>query len=217
MATKVSMLSQKGGVTKTTMARLFARAYAFNRWRVKICDFDLGQRTASEWGAKRLAAGFTPAIEVQAFATVEQALEQDPHYDLLVMDGRGFADKLTLDMARASDAIFLPSGLATDDLAPTVRLAHELRKAGIPPARIAIVLGRTGTSETEIAEARDYVSQAGYKVLARTLSEKAGYRAAHDVGKAADEARAPTLRISAKHLAEEMAAHVTALTTEKAR
>ncbi|MGY0794286.1 ParA family protein [Azospirillum argentinense] len=215
MAIKVAFLSQKGGVTKTTKARLFARAFAFNKWRVKICDFDLQQRTASEWGAKRLAAGIRPEIEVQAFAAIEQALEQDSHYDLLIFDGRGFADKLTLDIARVSDAIFLPSGLAVDDLAPTVRLAHELRKAGISTAKIAVVFGRTGSSEVEIAEARDYVAQAGYKVLERTLPEKQGYRAAHDAGKAADEARAPTLRIGAKHLAEEMAAHVTAL-TEKA-
>lgn len=216
MAIKVAFLSQKGGVTKTTKARLLARAYAFAGWRVKICDFDLKQRTATEWAAKRLAGGQKPEIEVQGFATVEQALAQDPHYDLLVFDGRGFADALTLELARAADAIFLPTGLANDDLAPTVRLAHELKKAGVPARKIAIVLGRTGSSELEIEEARDYLAQAGYKVLKRTLPEKQGYRAAHDAGRAADEARAPTLRIGAKHLAEEMASHVNELMKEHA-
>lgn len=210
MAIKVAFLSQKGGVTKTTKARLLARAYAFSKWRVKICDFDLKQKTATEWAAKRLSAGIKPEIEVQGFATVEQALAQDPHYDLLVFDGRGFADALTLQIALAADAVFLPSGLANDDLAPTVRLAHELRKGGVPTQKIAIVLGRTGTSDIEIEEARQYVTDAGYKVLKLTLPEKQGYRAAHDSGRAADEARAPTLRIAAKHLAEEMADHINA-------
>lgn len=216
MAIKVSFLSQKGGVTKTTMARLVARAYAFAGWRVKICDFDLKQKTATEWAAKRLEAGHRPEIEVQGFASVAQALAQDPHYDLLVMDGRGFADTLTLEIAQASDAIFLPSGLANDDLAPTVRLAHELKKAGVPARKIAVVLGRTGASAAEVEEAREYIAQAGYKVLTHTLPEKQGYRAAHDAGRAADEARHPTLRIGAKNLAEEMADHVNALIKEKA-
>jgi len=216
MAIKVSFLSQKGGVAKTSLARLLARQYAFADWRVKICDFDVMQKTATDWAARRLAASIRPEIEVQGFADVARALAQDTHYDLLIFDGRGFADKLTLEIGRISEAIFLPSGLAVDDLAPTVRLAHELRKAGVPVERLAIVLARTGDSEKEIADARAYVAQAGYKILSLTLTEKAGYRLAHDQGRAADEAKHPTLRIAAKHLAEEMAAHITALTTEKA-
>lgn len=210
MAIIVSCLSQKGGVTKTTMARLISRAYAFAGWQVKICDFDLKQKTATEWAAKRLDAGRKPEIEVQGFASVTQALAQATHYDLLVMDGRGFADTLTLEIAQASDAIFLPSGLANDDLAPTIRLAHELKKAGVPARKLAVVLARTGDSAKEIEDARDYVAQAGYKVLERTLPERQGYRTAHDAGRAADEASHPTLRIGAKYLAEEMAAHITA-------
>lgn len=209
MALVVSFLSQKGGVTKTTLARLAARAYARAGWSVKICDFDLSQKTATEWAARRMAAGIDPVIEVQGFASAAQALGQADRYDLLLFDGRGFADKQTLDLAQASDAIFLPSGLSTDDLAPTIRLAHELKKAGVPARKLAIVLARTGGSEREIDEARDYVAQAGYTVLRRSLADKAGYRQAHDSGRAADEARAPTLRIAAKELAEEMADHVT--------
>lgn len=216
MAIKLSFLSQKGGVGKTSLSRLLAREYAFAGWQVKICDFDLMQKTATEWGARRMAASIRPEIEVQGFASVGKALAQDPHYDMLVLDGRGFADKLTLELGAVSDAIFLPSGLAVDDLAPTVRLAHELKKAGVPARKLACVLARTGESDKEIEEARAYVAEAGYQVLALTLPEKAGYRLAHDEGKAANEARHPTLRIRAKRLAEEMASHVTALTKDNA-
>jgi chromosome partitioning protein len=216
MATIVSCLSQKGGVTKTTMARLLAHAYASAGWKVKICDFDLKQKTATEWGARRLENARKPEIEVQGFAAVAQALAQAPHYDMLVCDGRGFADTLTLELAQASDAIFLPSGLANDDLAPTIRLAHELKKAGVPARKLAVVLARTGDSAREIDDARDYVAQAGYKVLTRTLPERQGYRLAHDAGRAAGEATHFTLRIGAKNLADEMADHITANTKDEA-
>ncbi len=216
MAIKVSFLSQKGGVAKTSLARLLARQYAFAGWRVKICDFDLMQKTATDWAARRLAAALKPEIEVQGFADVSRALSQAAQYDLLIFDGRGFADKLTLEIGRISDAIFLPSGLAVDDLAPTVRLAHELKKSGVTLSRLAVALARTGDSEKEITDAKAYVGGAGYKVLSLTLAERAGYRLAHDQGRAADEAKHPTLRIAAKHLAEEMATHITALTKEEA-
>lgn len=216
MAIIVSCLSQKGGVTKTTMARLLAHAYAAAGWKVKICDFDLKQKTATEWGARRLDSGRKPEIEVQGFAAVPQALAQAAHYDMLVCDGRGFADALTLELAQASDAIFLPSGLANDDLAPTVRLAHELKKAGVPARKLAVVLARTGDSAREIDDARDYVSQAGYKVLTKTLSERQGYRLAHDAGRSAGEATHFTLRIAAKNLADEMAEHITANAKDEA-
>jgi len=209
MAVKVGLVSQKGGTTKTTLARLLARAYARAGWRVKLCDFDLMQKTATEWGAKRLKAKIEPVIEVQGFASVDQALSQDGHYDLLVFDGRGFADRLTLDIAKASDAVFLPTGLAEDDLAPTVRLAHELKRAGVPSRKLAVVLARTGDSEREVEEARAYIEEAGYGVLTRALADRTGYRQAHDSGRAADEARHHSLRIAAKALAEEMADFIT--------
>ncbi len=51
-------------------------------------------------------------------------------------------------------------------------LAHELVKKGVPRKKITFALCRVGESEAEIQEARDYLTQAGYAVLAGTGIDK---------------------------------------------
>lgn len=202
MTVIVSAISQKGGVGKSAVARLVAREYAASGWTVRIADFDLKQMTTTEWAARRLAAGIEPAIEVQGYASVEKALKGAENADMLVMDGRGFADKLSQDMARASHKVLLPTGLSLDDLRPSVRLAHELIGVGVQSRNLAFVLCRTGDSEKEIASARQYIESAGYRCLDASWPERTGYRDSHDQGKTGSEALHPSLRIKAEAVAK---------------
>ena len=45
----ICMCSQKGGVGKSTLARLVAREYANAGWSVKIADLDVSQGTSFNW------------------------------------------------------------------------------------------------------------------------------------------------------------------------
>jgi chromosome partitioning protein len=54
MAVLVGLVSQKGGVGKSTLARLVAREYATAGWNVKIADLDTAQGTSFNWQARRL-------------------------------------------------------------------------------------------------------------------------------------------------------------------
>jgi chromosome partitioning protein len=119
-----------------------------------------------------------------------------------VIASRGFADRLTQDVAKASDKILLPTGLALDDLRPSVRLAHELVEAGVKGRKLAFVLCRTGDSDKEISAAKSYIEEAGYRCLAAPWPERTGYRDAHDQGKAATEALHPSLRTKAEAVAK---------------
>jgi Flp pilus assembly CpaE family ATPase len=49
MALIVGIVSQKGGVGKSTLARLVAREYALAGWSVKIADLDVSQGTSFNW------------------------------------------------------------------------------------------------------------------------------------------------------------------------
>jgi chromosome partitioning protein len=200
----VSAVSQKGGVGKSAIARLVAREYAASGWTVRVADFDVKQMTTTEWAARRLAASLEPVVEVQTYASVDKAVKGASSSDMLVIDGRGFADRLTQDIAKASHKILLPTGLALDDLRPSVRLAHELIEAGVNARKLAFVLCRTGDSEKEITAARSYVEQAGYRCLAAPWPERTGFRDAHDQGKAGTEALHPSLRIKAEAVAKAM-------------
>ena len=130
----VGCASQKGGVAKSSMARLLACEYAGRGQRVLLGDLDVLQATSLEWARRRSAAGLRPEVPVERCEGVKQAVKRarQAGVERLVLDARGFADAQTLELARAADAVLIPSGLAVDDLLPAVRLAHEMTRAGVP-------------------------------------------------------------------------------------
>lgn len=209
MAKKIAILSQKGGVGKSTTARLIAREFALADWRVKILDFDTKQGTCVKWKLRREQNAIEPEIPVETFRTISQAMKMDSHYDLLILDGQPHSSSLTLEMAKASDSILLPTGLSRDDLEPTILLAHELANSGIKANKIAVLLCRVGDSEIEITEAKFLIQKAGYNVLDHELSEKTGYRRASDAGKALSEVSHPHLRAKAEKFAQSIINFVT--------
>jgi len=212
----VGMVSQKDGVGKSTLARLVAREYALAGWTVKIADLDVSQGTSFNWQSRRLQAGIEPVIAVERFGAVEQALKIGEHYDLVILDGPPHSTAGTLKIAEASLLTVLPTGLSLDDLEPSVLLAHELRKRGIKTTRLAFALSRVGDSESEIQEAREYVAEAGYRVLAGSLPEKTAYRRASDEGRSLTETRFPSLNKRSDELVQGIIDLITLMQKEKA-
>lgn len=186
MALKIAVISQKGGVGKSTISRLLAVEYAKNQWEVKIADMDLSQGTVTEWNRTRMENGGSPQIAVEQFMTSKDVLKQEGNYDLIVYDGEPHSTKKTLEIAAASDYIILPTGLTVDDLLPTIKLAHELRKNGIDRRKMGIALSRVGDSQAEVEGAKEYIEDAGYHYLG-LIHEKTSIGQAHDMGKAANE------------------------------
>jgi chromosome partitioning protein len=201
MALVIGVVAQKGGVGKSTLARLIAREYAANGWTVKLADLDLNQGTSTRWNQRRLQQGVQPEISVEQFRSVQTALKAGERFDLVVFDGAPHASKQTLEIALSSALVILPTGTALDDLEPTVRLAQEL-KDHIPAKRIAIALCRVGDSEAELAEAGQYLKETGYFCFSGFLPERTGYRRASDLGRAATETTFPSLNRKADELAQ---------------
>lgn len=183
---RIAVLSQKGGVGKSTISRLFAVEYAKNDWSVKIADMDLSQGTVTEWNRIRMESGIEPKIAVEQFMNVRDVLKQDEYYDLVIFDGEPHSTKKTLEIADVSDFILLPTGVTIDDLVPTIKLAHELKKNGIDKKKIGIALSRVGDSQAELEGAKEYIHDAGYFYLG-FIQEKTSIGQAHDAGRAANE------------------------------
>lgn len=202
MAIFLGMVSQKGGVGKSTLARLVAREYAKAGWNVKIADLDVSQGTSFNWQARRLQNSLEPVIPVERFGTVEQAVRGSAVHDLVILDGPPHSTAGTLKIADVAEMVVLPTGLSLDDLEPSVLLAHEIVKKGIPKQKIAFALCRVGDSEAEITEARSYVTQAGYVVLKGEIPEKTAYRRASDEGRTLTETRFLTLNQRSDLLAQ---------------
>jgi chromosome partitioning protein len=216
MGIVIGVVSQKGGVGKSTIARLVAREFAAQRWSVKIGDLDISQATSFKWRTRRLQSAVEPDIPIEQFGRVDHALKITDHYDLLILDGAPHATAATEQIARASDLVIIPTGLAVDDLEPGVLLAHDLVRAKVPSRRIVFTLCRVGASDAEITDARRYIAQAGYVTLDGALPEKVGYRRASDEGRAATETRFPSLNQSAEHLAQSIVNRIAELSRERA-
>ena len=214
MAIIISAVSQKGGVGKSTLARLVAREFAAQQWAVKIADLDISQATSYHWRSRRLQRGLEPDISIEQYGRVEQALRAADQYDLLVLDGAPHATRATEQIAQASDLVILPTGLAIDDLQPGVQLAHELAQR-VGAKRLVFALCRVGDSAREIAEARDYLQAAGYSILAGELPEKTAYRRASDEGRAATETRYASLNERAEALAQSIVDRIADISSEK--
>jgi chromosome partitioning protein len=198
----IGFVSQKGGVGKSTLARLVAREYAANDWNVKIADLDPGQGTSFKWHNRRLQSKIEPDIAVERFRTVEKAMPFADHYDLFIFDGPAHSNSGTLAIAQASNLVVLPTGLSVDDMEPAVLLAHELTGQGVSRDKIVFAFCRVGESDAELAESQSYVTQAGYNALAGTLPERTAYRRATDEGKALSECSFPTLKKKADDVAQ---------------
>jgi chromosome partitioning protein len=202
MALIVGVVSQKGGVGKSTISRLVACNYSANEWLVKIADMDLSQGTCTSWNRRRLQNEIEPKVAVEQFASVKDALKQADQYDMIVFDGAPHSTSKTLEIAQVSSLVILPTGMALDDLEPTIKLAHELKKHKVNPQKIAIAFSRIGSSDAEFAEASAYVEASGYYLLDGALYEKTAIRRASDEGKCATETSFRTINEKADILVQ---------------
>ena len=198
----VGMISQKGGVGKSTLARMMAREFVAGGLSTKIADLDTQQQTCTNWAGRRAENGVTPEIQVQSFASIKSALDEANRFDALLLDGKPNASDQTLDIAKAADLLVIPTGQTVDDLHPGVVLAHSLRKKGVPAKRIAFAMFKTTGSERENAAAREYIALAGYSVLDGDVGVSTAYGSASDLGKAITETSFKSLNERASQLAQ---------------
>lgn len=200
----ISLISQKGGVGKSTLARLLAVEIAKAGWRVKIADLDPAQGTATKWKARRDVAGFQPDVAVEKFRTVERAIKEAEHFDLMILDGPAHAEKGGKVMAQASDLILIPTGYSLDDMEPQIEAAYELEEAGIASEKILFVFCRAKGSNAEDAAARSYLRKARLIALDPVLPELASIRQGHAEGRAASEVPFPKVQEKAVSVAQQI-------------
>ena len=195
----VSFVSQKGGVGKSTLARLFAVGAAHRGLKPLLADFDLEQLTCVEWNAIRLQNAVEPDIDARAFKSLKKLRKNEDRAGIVVADTRGLADDLAHEIAEDSDVVFLPTGASGDDLRPTLALARKLAKHGAE-GRIVIVLSKVGRSEAQLLKAVEAVAAAGFELLPEYWPQRDGFQSDLDLGRAGREARNPHLREAAEKM-----------------
>ena len=211
----IGMVSQKGGAGKSTLARLFARELSKDGFTVKIADLDTQQTTCTDWASDRAEAGLEPEIQAQPFGNLKTALNEASRFDAYILDGRPHSSQQTLDVAKASDLVVIPTGQTKDDLRPAVKLAHNLVDSGLNANKIAFALVKTTNSEAELSAARAYLDQTDYMVLEGFIPVSTAYGIAHDGGKSITETPHRSLNEKAEKLAQSIIDRLASITNEK--
>jgi chromosome partitioning protein len=200
----VAVVSQKGGVGKSSLSRTLAVEFTRAGWSVLLADIDASQITSNRWAEKRRnAAGIVPQIETAVYPMAALAVEASKDYDLTVIDGAPHATQGTSDAASAADLVVIPTGSSMDDLEPSVMLARELANS-LKSEKIVFALYKT-TSEAQERESRETLSDFGFEVLPGSVPVKTGYIDAFDRGFCATETKYDNLNQAAGRLVKSIA------------
>ena len=127
----LAIISQKGGVGKTTLATCLAVAAEKDGKTTAIFDLD-PQATASFW--KDIRQADTPAVaSVHAIRLQSmQKAARDTGADLVIIDGAAVARDVAFEAAKAADVVLVPTKAAVFD---TMAMTHTLdivRQCGKP-------------------------------------------------------------------------------------
>lgn len=172
----LAILSQKGGVGKTTLATCLAVAAEQAGQRVAILDID-PQATASFWKDMREAE--TPAVvSVQSSrlgAMVKTCAETG--VDLVIIDGAAIARDVTYEATRHADFVLVPTRATAFD---TMSMLHTLETIGGQHKPCAVVL-TFAVRGKEIADAFAAIAAIGAEACPVTIGQrKAFFRAQSD-------------------------------------
>ena len=198
----LAIVSQKGGVGKTTVAVHVAVAAARAGYSVAIIDLD-PQATAAQWGDWRngeAGGDVNPVVVAAPHARLGPTLKEAEKMgvDLVVLDTPPAADAAAVAAARAADLVVIPTRASAFDL-HAIRTTAELVRVAQKPAAVLLnaVPARANTLIEEVAAV---VHSLNLAIAPVCLVDRAALRHAvingqtaaefEPLGKAADEVRA---------------------------
>jgi chromosome partitioning protein len=168
-----SIVSQKGGSGKTTLALHLAVAAAARGRKTIVIDLD-PQTSAERWAETRqedeptIVAGLPEKLEAMLRAAAEQGA------DLAIVDTPAKVDKTALIAAKAADIVLIPSRGTILDL-PAIGDTVNLLKLGDREHKALIVLNAMPANAAQAAEIEDAASQYGLDVIPVRIVDRAAY------------------------------------------
>lgn len=191
--TIIALISQKGGVGKSTLARLLSVEATKKKIKTLLADCDHQQKTSFEWTQWRKENKITPAVASKAFNSVKEVWPLTKNYQLIIIDAPARTSQGTLEIAKKADLIIQPVGASRDDLLPALREFNALKAQGINKNKLLFVLNHLSTP-AEVLATQEYLQESGYPFAPFYLSEKASYRQAQSEGKSISEVNYTSLR-----------------------
>jgi chromosome partitioning protein len=179
----ITLLSQKGGTGKTTIALHLAVAAELDGKPTAVIDLD-PQQSAALWGDTR--ASETPVVISAQAARLQQVLDTAREHNaaFAVIDTAPHSERSALAAARAADFCLIPCRAAILDLKAIGTSIDVARLAKTP---FAVLLNAIPPRGTLSAEAADVVRGYGVDLVPVCLVHRAAYVHALTAGQTAQE------------------------------
>lgn len=168
----LAIVSQKGGVGKSTLAVHLASEAAAQGRRVLLLDLD-PQGSAMEWANRR--GDLPPDVSGANPASVSQEVAQaaEDGYDLVVIDTAPHADHAALQAARSADLVAIPCRPSTFDIA-AISATLDLCKLANKPA--VVVLNAAPTRSRVTAEAEEAIREKGGELALVVVRQRVAFQ-----------------------------------------
>ena len=156
----IAMVSQKGGVGKTTLALHLAVAWQQAGLNTAVIDLD-PQASAANWGDRRAAS--LPVVRSAHASRLEQELEEvrGAGGEIVVLDTAPHSDAVLLGAAKAADAVVLPCRPSILDLEA---LAGTLELVSIKRVPVLAVLNAVQPHLSDNDRAEEAINKMGGRV-----------------------------------------------------
>lgn len=156
----IALLSQKGGVGKTTLALHLAVGWTQRGQNVAVIDID-PQVSAAKWGDRREAA--RPVVRSAQAKRLPQELDtiRKAGGEIVVIDTAPRADAVILGVAKVADLVVIPCRPSILDLEALADTLELVQTADVP---ILTVLNAVVPHVPDTALAEDAIAQLGAAV-----------------------------------------------------
>lgn len=203
----IAVLQQKGGVTKSTLARAIATEGARAGLDTLLADLNPQQQTSYLWSVARDESSHEPRVDSTVYHRSDKLIREAEARQLVVVDGGPHASSQSLEIAKVANVIVIPTGVTKDDLREALKLGTEFISAGVARVRLLYVLSRTPQSDRELESARSTVEAFGFMCASGSIPLSTGYGAAMDVGLSITETRFKGLNEKALSVVQQVFDH----------
>ncbi len=199
----VVILGVKGGLLKSTLARLLTVCGVKDGIDVILADLDYQQLTSVDWARDRDDLDQEPTVKAMAFQMASDVVRAAKDRDLTVVDCPGRGTKGYIELAKAADLVIHPTGPTKDDLKPAIRVFNSLVKSGVSEDKLWFCVTKTD-SMAQIDIAKEYIEEAGYQAFEGVIPYRRAYANVHDEGRCIAETQFQSLNRKAMTLVEEV-------------
>lgn len=179
----VGVISQKGGVGKTTLATALAVAAERRGRTAAVFDLD-PQASAAFW--KDTRQGDVPAVVAVPSARLQHMLRAaaDSGCDLAIIDAPPFAKDIAFEAAQHAHFILIPTRPAVLDVMAMTKTLELVRHYTKPAA---VVLTFCPPQGREVADTEEAVRQMGAALCPVRVHNRVAYSRAQQTGLTAEE------------------------------